>query len=57
MTVAINSNDLIGIDNDLEEAIPSASDVGGGTSDIMQGLDYGSYPNARSFTLGLNIKF
>ncbi|MCI1639702.1 MAG: TonB-dependent receptor [Bacteroidales bacterium] len=36
---------------------PESSNVGGGGSDIRQGIDYGSYPNARTYTLGLNITF
>lgn len=35
---------------------PEASNVGS-SSDVYQGLDYGAYPNSRSLTLGLNIRF
>lgn len=55
-TVSLNATNLFTITK-YKGIDPEASNVGGGTSDIMQGLDYGSYPNARSFTLGLNIKF
>lgn len=36
---------------------PEASNVGAGTSDLMQGVDYGAYPNSKSVTLGVNIRF
>lgn len=36
---------------------PEASNVGGGESDIRQGIDYGAYPNSRTFTIGLDITF
>lgn len=36
---------------------PESSNLGGGGSDIRQGVDYASYPNARTFSLGLNITF
>lgn len=36
---------------------PEASNVGGGGSDIQQGIDYGSYPNSKTYTIGLNITF
>lgn len=55
-TVSLNSTNLLTITK-YKGIDPEASNVGGGTSDIMQGLDYGSYPNSRSFTLGLNIRF
>ena len=55
-TVSLNSTNLFTITR-YKGIDPEASNVGGGTSDIMQGLDYGAYPNSRSFTLGLNIRF
>ncbi len=36
---------------------PESSNVGGGGSDINQSLDYGSYPNAKTFTLGVDFTF
>ena len=36
---------------------PESSNLGGGGSDIRQGVDYASYPNSRTFSLGLNITF
>ena len=36
---------------------PESSNVGGSGSDIMQGIDYGAYPNSRTYTLGLEITF
>lgn len=36
---------------------PESSNVGGGGSDIEQGIDYGSYPNSKTYTIGLNITF
>jgi outer membrane receptor protein involved in Fe transport len=36
---------------------PESSNVGGSGSDIQQGIDYGSYPNSKTYTIGLNITF
>jgi TonB-linked SusC/RagA family outer membrane protein len=36
---------------------PEASNVGGSGSDIRQGIDYGAYPNARTWTFGVNVTF
>lgn len=36
---------------------PESSNVGGGGSDINQSLDYGSYPNSRTFTFGVDFTF
>lgn len=55
-TVSLNATNLFTITS-YKGIDPEASNVGGGTSDLMQGVDYGAYPNARSFTLGLNIRF
>ncbi|MGM9766767.1 MAG: SusC/RagA family TonB-linked outer membrane protein [Candidatus Cryptobacteroides sp.] len=55
-TVSFNTTNLFTITK-YKGIDPEASNVGGGTSDLMQGLDYGAYPNSRSFTLGLNIRF
>jgi len=35
---------------------PEASNVGSGT-DTAMGIDYGAYPNAKTYTLGLNLSF
>lgn len=35
---------------------PEASNVGSGT-DTAMGIDYGAYPNAKSYTVGLNLTF
>jgi len=36
---------------------PESSNVGGGGSDVNQSLDYGSYPNSRTYTIGLDVTF
>lgn len=36
---------------------PESSNVGGSGSDVQQGIDYGSYPNSRTYSIGLNITF
>ena len=36
---------------------PEASNYGGGTSDVRGGIDYGAYPNSRTWTFGVNITF
>lgn len=36
---------------------PEASNVGGGGSDVRQGVDYGAYPNSRTYTMSLSINF
>lgn len=55
-TVSLNATNLFTITN-YKGIDPEASNVGGGTSDVQQGLDYGAYPNAKSVTLGLTIRF
>lgn len=55
-TVSLNATNLFTITK-YKGIDPEASNVGGGTSDIQQGLDYGAYPNAKSVTLGLTIRF
>lgn len=55
-TVSVNAGNLFTITK-YKGIDPEASNVGGGTSDIQQGLDYGAYPNSKSFTFGLNIRF
>lgn len=55
-TVSFNTTNLLTITK-YKGIDPEASNVGGGSSDIMQGLDYGSYPNARSYTFGLTYRF
>jgi len=55
-TVSLNGINLLtftkykGID-------PEASNGGGGTSDLIQSADYGAYPNSKSITLGLDLRF
>lgn len=36
---------------------PESSNVGGGGSDLSQSVDYGAYPNPRTFTLGVGLTF
>ena len=55
-TVSLNATNLFTITS-YKGIDPEASNVGGGTSDIQQGLDYGAYPNSKSITLGLTIRF
>lgn len=55
-TVSLNATNLFTITR-YKGIDPEASNVGGGTSDVMQGLDFGAYPNAMTFTLGVNIRF
>lgn len=55
-TVSFNATNLFTITN-YKGIDPEASNVGGGTSDVQQGLDYGAYPNSKSYTLGLSIRF
>ena len=55
-TVSLNATNLFTITN-YKGIDPEASNVGGGTSDVQQGLDYGAYPNSKSYTLGLSIRF
>ncbi len=36
---------------------PEASNVGGGGSDVNQSVDYGAYPNSRTYTIGVDVTF
>ncbi|MCI2082953.1 MAG: TonB-dependent receptor [Bacteroidales bacterium] len=54
-TVSLNATNLFTITK-YKGIDPEASNVGS-DSDVTQGLDYGAYPNSRSFTIGLNVKF
>jgi hypothetical protein len=36
---------------------PESSNVGGGGSDINQSIDYGAYPNSKTYTLGVDFTF
>jgi hypothetical protein len=36
---------------------PESSNVGGDGSDIRQGIDYGSYPNSKTYTVDFSITF
>lgn len=55
-TVSANATNLFTITG-YKGLDPEASNMGGGGSDIRQSVDFAAYPNARTFTLGLNIKF
>lgn len=54
--VSVNATNLFTITG-YKGIDPEASNVGGGGSDITQGIDYGAYPNSKTFTLGLDITF
>ncbi len=56
ISISLNATNLLTITN-YTGLDPEASNVGGGSSDIMQGIDYGAYPNSKTFTLGLDITF
>lgn len=36
---------------------PESSNSGDGISDLIQGIDYGAYPNCRTFTIGLRVSY
>lgn len=55
-SVSLNATNLFTITG-YKGIDPEASNVGGGSSDIRQSVDYAAYPNARTFTLGLNMTF
>ncbi len=54
--VSVNATNLFTITG-YKGIDPEASNVGGGGSDITQGIDYGAYPNSKTFTIGLDITF
>ena len=54
--VSLSATNLFTITN-YKGVDPEASNVGGGGSDIQQGIDYGPYPNSKNYTIGLNITF
>lgn len=56
LTVSLNATNLFTLTK-YKGIDPEASNVGAGASDLMQGADYGAYPNSKSVTLGVNIRF
>lgn len=54
--VSLNATNLFTI-TDYKGLDPESSNIGGGGSDITQGIDYGAYPNSRTYTVGLDITF
>lgn len=54
--VSVNATNLFTITK-YKGIDPESSNLGGSGSDIQQGVDYGAYPNARTYTLGLDITF
>ena len=55
-TVSLNATNLFTITG-YSGIDPESSNAGSGTSDLVQNIDYGAYPNNKSVTLGLNIRF
>ncbi len=55
-SVSLNATNLFTITS-YKGIDPEASNLGGGSSDIRQSVDYAAYPNSRTFTLGLNVSF
>ena len=55
-TVSVNATNLFTITK-YSGIDPESSNAGSGTSDLVQNIDYGAYPNSKTFTLGLNIRF
>ncbi|MDE7127351.1 MAG: hypothetical protein K2O58_05600, partial [Bacteroidales bacterium] len=55
-SVSLNATNLFTITG-YKGIDPEASNVGGGSSDIRQSVDYAAYPNSRTFTVGLNVTF
>lgn len=56
ITLSLNATNLFTLTK-YKGIDPEASNVGAGTSDLMQGLDYGAYPNSKSVTFGVNLRF
>lgn len=54
--LSLNTTNLFTITN-YKGLDPESSNIGGGGSDITQGIDYGAYPNSRTYTVGLDITF
>jgi hypothetical protein len=52
--VFVSGTNLLTI-TDYKGIDPESSSVSG--ADTALGIDYGSYPNARTYTLGLNLTF
>ncbi len=55
-SVSLNATNLFTITS-YKGIDPEASNLGGGSSDIRQSVDYAAYPNSRTFTLGVNVTF
>lgn len=55
-TVSANATNLFTITS-YKGIDPESSNLGGGGSDVRQSVDYASYPNSRTFSIGLNITF
>jgi len=56
LKVIMSASNLFTI-TDYKGIDPESSNVGGGGSDIQQGIDYGAYPNSKQYTLGVQISF
>ena len=56
MKVSLSGTNLITFTN-YKGIDPESSNVGGGGSDVNQSVDYGSYPNSRTFSLGFGFTF
>lgn len=54
--ISLNATNLFTITS-YKGLDPESSNVGGSGSDITQGIDYGAYPNSRTYTIGLDITF
>lgn len=54
--VSLNATNLFTITK-YKGIDPESSNLGGGGSDIQQGIDYGAYPNSRTYTIGIDITF
>lgn len=55
-TVSLSATNLFTITG-YKGIDPETSNLGGGNSDIRQSVDYASYPNSRTFSLGLKVTF
>ncbi len=56
LKLSLSATNLFTI-TDYKGIDPEASSVGGGGSDINQSVDFGAYPNSRTYTLGVNFTF
>src|SRR5690606_13145037 len=55
ISVFVSGTNLFTI-TDYKGIDPESSDIGSGT-DTAQGIDYGAYPNSRTYTAGVNLSF